>query len=285
MRKFLFSRSCRLTLILLVLLSLLPLQAVGFAAGKNDDPFSSIPNFGSITDTGLVWRNSATGYRVVIEDEIDLLTSVEERQLLEDMIPLTEYGNAAFWSTRESASSELIQAEAKRRALFDLESAGIFVINMELRTDTIQSYGRIYDVITVSRANSITNNVRGELTKGHYYNASRDAFSQMDRLMRGERIAQPMKVLSNACIALMIGLLLMLSRVFRYATTFRRPAVPQIIGVTALAFTAGAVAYKGTKRSYSPSDNGGSSSSGSFGGGGGGGGGGGYTGGGGSSHF
>ena len=280
-------------LLLLLLLFSSPLLpgTVCSAAGGTDDPFSSLPNFGSITENGLTWRNSATGFRVVIEDDINLLSSAEERQLLDDMIPLTEYGNAAFWSTRESASSELVQAEQRRRSLFDLESASILVINMNLRTVSIQSYGTLYDVITSSRANSITNNVRNYLTRGQYYTGASKAFSQMDSLMRGNRIAQPMKVLSNICIALMIGLMLMLRQVFRYASTFRKPNLPQIIGATALAFTAVTVAGNGSRRTYSPlssddSDDDGFSSGSSRGGGSSySGGGSGYTGGGGSSHF
>ena len=257
---------------------------VCFAAPKSSsDPFMNTPSFGSITDNGLTWRSSATGFRVIIEDDIDLLTSAEERKLLDDMIPLTEYGNVAFWSTRENASNELVQAEAKRRALFDLESASIFVINMNLRKVSIQSYGTLYDVITSSRASTITNNVRNDLTRGEYYKASSTAFSQMNSLMRGNRIAQPMKLISNICISLMIGLLLMLSCVFRYASTFQRPRVSQIVGATALAYTAGAMIHKGTRRTYSPRDDdssSGSSVGGSFSSGGSS-----YTGGGGSSSF
>lgn len=287
------SRRTVLALLIVLLLFSSPLLpgSVCLAAGKTDDPFSSIPNFGSITENGLTWRNSATGFRVVIEDEIDLLSSTEERQLLDDMIPLTEYGNVAFWSTRENASNELVQAEQRRRSLFDLESASILVINMNLRTVSIQSYGTLYDVITVYRANSITNNVRNDLTRGQYYSASAKAFSQMESLMRGNRIAQPMKILSNLCIALMIGLMLMLRQVFRYASTFRKPSLPQIVGATALAFTAVTVAGKGARRTYSPlssddSDDGGYSGGSSWSGGSSSSGGGsGYTGGGGSSHF
>ena len=282
MRKISGTRVLSLLVMLLALLTLV--QPVCFAAGKNSsDPYTDMPNFGSITDNGLTWRNSATGFRVVIEDDIDLLSTVEERQLLDDMIPLTEYGNVAFWSTRENASNDLVQAEARRRALFDLESASILVINMNLRKVSIQSYGRLYDVITVSRANSITNNVRSDLTRGQYYAASSKAFAQMDSLMRGNRIAQPMKVLSNICIALMIGLMLVLSRVFRYATTFRRPVLAQVVGATALSYTVGSMIHKGTSRRYSPpsdSDSGSGFSGGGFSGGGSS-----YTGGGGSSSF
>ena len=246
---------CLFSVLLMLLILAVPLCSA--------ESFSSMPNFGVLTENGLEYKNSSTGYRVVILDEIDLLTASEERQLLDDMMPLTEYGSVAFWSTREDASDELEQARLKRRELFELSSGSIFVINMNLRKVTIQSYGAMYDVITSSRANSITNNVRNYLTRGEYYAASRMAFSQMNSLMHGNRIAQPMKILSNACIALMVGLMLMLQRVFRYASTFRKPSVPQIVGATALAFTAGAAVCTGSKKRYSPrsSDSGGSSCS------------------------
>ena len=216
-------------LLSLLLLFTLP-QPLCYAAQKNDDPFINMPNFGTITENGLTWRNSKTGFRVVIEDDIDLLSSAEERQLLDDMIPLTEYGNAAFWSTRENASGGLAQAEAKRRELFDLESAAILVINMNLREVSIQSCGRLNDVITASRAGSITDSIREPFTRGQYYTASAMAFSQMDRLLRGERIAQPLKLLSSLCISLMIGLMLTFRFVFRSAGgrsgDTARPAAP-----------------------------------------------------------
>ncbi len=241
MHKHLPLRICVLSLALLCILSLLPHSAIGFAAGRRDDPFSSLPNFGTITDTGLTWRNSSTGYQAVIEDEINLLTSQEERQLLDEMIPLTEYGNVAFWSTREYASGKLSQAEARRYALFELQSASILVINMNLRTVTIQSYGKLSDVITVSRANSITSHVGGNLTDGRYYSVSADAFSRMNSLMRAERIAQPMKVLSEICIALMVGLLLVLKCVLTYVTTYKKNLWrdSQTIGSTPLHFSYG----------------------------------------------
>jgi uncharacterized protein len=110
----------------------------------------------------------------------------------------------------------------------------------------------MYEVLTSSRANSITNNVRNYLTRGEYYAAAQKAYSQMNSLLHGNRIAQPMKHLSNACIALMVGLMLMLGRVFRTSTTFRKEDMAQMIGATALAFTTAAVVNHGQKREYSP---------------------------------
>lgn len=246
-------------LLAVLLLSLVP---AAFAASK-DDPYSAMPSLGILTDTGLEWRNADTGYRVVILDDIDLLSATEERQLLGDMQELTEYGNVAFWSTREYASDEIEQARLKRRELFDLTSGSILVVNMEIRKVTIQSYGEMYDVLTTARANSITNNVRNYLTRGEYYSAAQKAYSQMNSLMRGNRIAQPMKHLSNACIALMVGLMLMIGRVFRQSSTFRKSDEAQVIGATALAFATAAVVSRGQKREYDPpsSDSGSSCSS------------------------
>ncbi|MBQ4016478.1 MAG: TPM domain-containing protein, partial [Oscillospiraceae bacterium] len=155
-----FQKLFLLLLPAVLLLSLLPASA---DATAKDDPFAAMPSLGILTDKGLEWRNADTGYRVVIEDDIDLLTEAEERALLGDMQPLTAYGNVAFWSTREYASDEVEQARLKRRALFDLESGSILVISMEIRRVSIQSYGAMYEVLTPARANSITNNVRNYL--------------------------------------------------------------------------------------------------------------------------
>ena len=45
---------------------------------------------------GTVYRNTETGYSAVILDDDDLLTDNEERQLVEYMIPITEFGDIAF---------------------------------------------------------------------------------------------------------------------------------------------------------------------------------------------
>ena len=245
--------------LLLLLVFLLPISAL---AAPQDAPRSAARELAAQTGAGLEWRNDDTGFRAVIMDEIDLLTEQEERRLLADMQPLTAYGSVAFWSTDESASNEIEQARLKRRDMFGLESGSIFVINMKLRKVTIQSYGKMYDVLSVSRANSITNYVRGYLTRAEYYAGAQAAFLQMNSLMRGDRIAQPMKHLSNACIALMVGLMVMLGFAFRSASTFRRSEEAQTVAATAFAFAAASVVGLEAIREYKPqSDSSGSSCS------------------------
>ncbi len=166
------------------------------------------------------------------------------------MLAVTEYGNVAFWSTRAVTSDVVEQARLKRRELFGLTSATIFVVNMSIRKHTIQSYGAIEDVVSTGRANTITNNMRNYLTREEYYEGARIVYEQICTLMQKGRIPQPMKYLSNGCIALLAALMLLLRVVIRYSSTLRRPEVIRTAGE--LRITNYDRRKTGRKRTYSP---------------------------------
>ena len=195
--------------LLLLLLLLTPLQSFCYAAPKgSSDPYLNMPNFGSITENGLTWKNSKTGFRAVIEDELDLLTAAEERKILDNMIPLTEYGSVAFWSTREESADLQTQAEEKRRALFGEESSCIVVINKAYQQLSIQSRGQLAKVITSARAGRIAARGSTDLTRGQTYNAVSEAFSQIGTLTGSSKAAAHLRVFCNLFLSLMIGLTL-----------------------------------------------------------------------------
>ena len=195
--------------LLLLLLLLTSLQSFCYAAPKgSSDPYLNMPNFGSITENGLTWKNSKTGFRAVIEDELDLLTAAEERKILDNMIPLTEYGSVAFWSTREESSDVQTQAEEKRRALFGEESSCIVVINKAYQQLSIQSRGQLAKVITSARAGRIAARGSTDLTRGQTYNTVSEAFSQIGTLTGSSKTAAHLRVFCNLFLSLMIGLTL-----------------------------------------------------------------------------
>ena len=195
--------------LLLLLLLLTPLQSFCYAAPKgSSDPYLNMPNFGSITENGLTWKNSKTGFRAVIEDELDLLTAAEERKILDEMIPLTEYGSVAFWSTREESADVQTQAEEKRRALFGEESSCIVVINKAYQQLSIQSRGQLAKVVTSARAGRIAARGSTDLTRGQTYNAVSEAFSQIGTLTGSSKAAAHLRVFCNLFLSLMIGLTL-----------------------------------------------------------------------------
>ena len=157
-----------------------------------------------------VYQNPDTGFEARVLDDIDLLSESEEAKLLEDMKPLTEYGNTAFWSTQEYTSNEIEQARVKRKALYEFKSASVFVINMNpsVRKLTIQSYGKMYEVITDSRSRSITQNVSKHAANKKYYKCAEEAFSEMKTLLEGGQIPEPMKYFSYAVFSLLLGALI-----------------------------------------------------------------------------
>ena len=269
---------------LLLCLLLLPTSlfcAFAGTAPDGEEPFVLTP-----AQVGPVWENPDTGFKIWLLDEDDLLTPGEEAKLLEDMQPITRYGHAIFWSTTEPTVDPVEQARLKRRALTFPDSAGIFVINMKARKITFQSYGKINDAVTSSYARTVTDNVSHYATDENYYRCASEGFSQVYRLLEGERIAQPMKYLSYAMLSLMLGLLLSSLFVFgkRQNTVYKTILLPlSLASVAGLLFKgAPAIRFDRKNSRYDPLPDDSSSSSSSSGCGGGGGGG---CGGGGSSSF
>ena len=62
--------------------------------------------------------NETTGYKAYIYDWEDLLTGEEEEALVSDMMPVTQYGGAAFVTEDVSAGTSKAAAERMYRELF-----------------------------------------------------------------------------------------------------------------------------------------------------------------------
>ena len=170
MRKRIFCRGFCLLFVLLMLAGIIPPKA--FAETETAAPIN-------LSGENFEYFDSETGYAAIIIDDLGLLKEGEGEKLLENMKPLTQFGNVAFWSTDEYTYNEVEQARLKRRSLFGLTSATIFVVNMNVRKISIQSYGLIEESINSSYANTITNNVRGYATRGDYCGAASNAYNQI----------------------------------------------------------------------------------------------------------
>lgn len=148
-------------------------------------------------------------YQIVIQDEADLLTAEEENLLKQDMKPLSEFGHIAFVSVKTNAlNSTKKLAEKYYREFFGDATGSLFLIDMQERYIYIFSDGDNYSIISKRRAEVITDNCYRLASKEQYYQCVNEAFSQMHELMLGRQIAQPMKYLSNALLALLLGLIL-----------------------------------------------------------------------------
>lgn len=154
------------------------------------------------------YENTETGYTALIQDEADLLSPSEEADLLEELKAITEYSNAAFVSITENSYSTEHFAYLFCENYFENEEAVVFVIDMDNRYLWIECQGAVSHTITDDYAQTITDNVYGYASKGDYYSCASTAFSQIARLLEGKWIAQPMKYISNAFLAIAVALLI-----------------------------------------------------------------------------
>lgn len=154
-------------------------------------------------------ENTNTGYQIYLDDWGDLLNASQEESLLEYMEPISQYGNVAFVSISENPySNTAVFADQYFYDHFAFESGVVFVIDMDERYLWIYSNGEIYETITTAYANTITDNVYTYASDGDYYTCASIAFEQIYTLLEGRPIAQPMKYISNALLAVVIALLL-----------------------------------------------------------------------------
>lgn len=228
---------------------------------------------------------ASSGFRASVNDEADLLTEEEEEKLLEEMKAALYYGNIGFLSVNENSSTAAELARSYYISTFGETDGSLFLIDMDNRKIFIFSGGKNYNVIRKSRADVIADNIYSYASKGQYYECASRAFSQIVTLLEGGRIAEPMRYIGNALLALLLALLVnfiivnSLSRVKKVRTA-------ELISVAERRVNVGTPRgrYTGETKKYDPIET--SSGGGGFsGGGGGGGGGGGFSGGGGGHSF
>ena len=169
-------------------------------------PLFSVPAHAD--EFGFEYTNPETGYVIYIADEEDLLTDSEEVQLIEDMKPITEYGNAGFVSCENNSVSTRQYAEQRYSSVFGSESGTLLLIDMGMREFYIRNNGSVSRIITSAYSNTISDNIYKYASDRYYYKFASVCFMQELELLRGGKIAQPMRFISAALLALILGLLL-----------------------------------------------------------------------------
>ena len=159
-------------------------------------------------DSFFVYTNPDTGYVIYMNDGNDLLSDAEEKQLVSDMIPLTQYGNAGFLSCENYSESTAKYSSRMYSSLFGSESGTLFVIDMGQRELYIKSNGAISRTVSNAYSNTISDNIYRYASEGDYYTCASKAFAQVYTLLSGGKIAQPMRYISAALLALILGLMI-----------------------------------------------------------------------------
>ena len=238
-----------------------------------------IPGFASAET--MTQQNGETGFMAVIEDSAGLLDAAEYDGVLATMMPITDICNAGFY-TYSGESKEYVMNKAKAWAnkVFT-GTCTLFIIDMATRQLAVWSSDDILKTLTQAKGYTITDNVFSYASRGDYARCAETAFNQMYKVLKGEKVSGPMRIISNALLALLAAIRLAYLFISARMEQEVKVSLPEIATATV---GAGAViaAKKLTRKVRHTSSSGGGGGGGGFGGGGGGGG---FGGGGGSHGF
>lgn len=224
--------------------------------------------------------NTETGYKAVIEDDANLLKDYEINNLYDEMSKLTKYGNIIFKSIESNYDTTDSYARDYYHDNYGTRSGTLFLIDMNNREIYIFSDGSNYKIITSAKAYIITDNTYRYATNKNYYKCASVAFSQVNTLLEGGKISEPMRYITNALAAIVIASLINFIIVL-ITTSIKKADNKELMSNCNIKFNTSNidVTKTGTHRVYSPvsESSGGGGSSGSGGGGGSSGGGGGHS--------
>lgn len=159
------------------------------------------------TDTSTYIDDKINGYRLIIEDDASLLTEEEEKKLYEEMKKTTQYGNVVFKTINKNPKySTSTYAEEFYHSKFGFgENGTLFLIDMHYREIYIFSDGSIYNTITKSKALSITDNTYSYASASKYFECAEEAFKEINTLLSGRKIAEPMRIITSFILSLVIA--------------------------------------------------------------------------------
>jgi uncharacterized protein len=209
---------------------------------------------------------------IIIDDMAGLFSQDEERRLIPLMADCS-WGGSVFLVTIDNNpyGDAADYAEAYYVDRIGGQSGVIFLVDMATRELKFYSDGEYKYDLSVSIMNIIGDNIYKMASNGNYYDCAEEAFIEVSDVLAGKRIAAPMKYASNACLAILLALIINYF-IVRIASSMSKPSNSEIMRAinVRFSFVNPNVRKTTTTRTYSPR----SSGSGGSGGGGGGGGGG-----------
>lgn len=152
------------------------------------------------------YTNLNTNYKATVDDSANLLSDIEENKLLEQLKTLTDYGNAVFKSTDvNNYYSVKSYADNYYYDNYGISSGTILLIDMDTRELFIYSNGDNYNKIDDNKGYSITDNIYRYASNGDYYGCAKEAFSEIETLLIGKKINEPMRIICNAIISIVFA--------------------------------------------------------------------------------
>lgn len=213
--------------------------------------------------------NYETEYGFIINDQALIMNGDELDALVPVVSEITEYENIAVLTID---TNEFGNSESYAQAYSDYyngENNTVLLVDMDCRNVWIYSNGDVKNIITSSKNDIICDNVYKYATDGDYGTCCLEAAEQILTLLRGEKINQPMKYISNICLAVVLALIINFFIMKVLSTDGKASAKEQLAVMKHdVKFTDAKAELKNVDKIYSPSssDSGGGSSGGGGGG-------------------
>ena len=197
-----------------------------------------------------------------VKHYFNLLSDREEEQLVSDMMPLTQYGTAVFWTTRsgfggtESMARSYLSEHVSSSKGF---SCMIFLIDMGHRQLWIECRGELRDSFGIANSYTVTGDVATKATAQRYYDCASAAFREINTIVGGGRVASPMRILCSVLIALALALLIAYRMVRdRMQPSLRTEDVVAAVSIDVAVGVAESKLIRETKKAISSGSSGGS---------------------------
>ena len=210
-------------------------------------------------------ENSKTGYGAMVYDGADLFD--EDGQidaLLDKAYSLTEYGDV-FVVTVASGENPYGKNESSTKKFGDdlyltysnQNSCIMFIIDMHTRYIYVYRYGKVESTLTSGKCDSITDNLYDYASDKEYYLCASKALDQIGKVLAGQHIAEPMKVVSNLFIAFVIGFVVMYL-IALSKSKVGKPSDEEMLKYAAISFAANnpSDVVTGTTKTYCPRSSG-----------------------------
>lgn len=177
--------------------------------------------------------NETTGYQIVIEDNAGLLDAAEMTDILLAMREVSEYANVGLLTYPEGGGSNAASATKAKEwgnSVFGATKRfTVFIIDMRARHLDIYASQPLAGTLTAAEENSIADNVYKLASAREYGKCARETFTQIAKVLRGEKIATPMKIISNVFTALIAAILLAYILISGWARKEQAVSMPVVV--------------------------------------------------------
>ena len=170
------------------------------------------------------YTNSVTDYSVYYADDAGILSSDEIAKLVQEAEAATEYGNLVIYTAAVNPfGSDYDRLGHDICAYLGYESTTVILVDMQNRKLVLRNSGANESRISVGKSNVILDNNYKYATNGDYYKFFSKSIDQVNKVLKGARIAQPMKYVSNAFFAVVTALLINIIMV-KVSTSHNKPS-------------------------------------------------------------